>query len=42
MRICNLEHEIHTGNSTAVKQAICRLFSPSEVGSAEAFAYYAQ
>ena len=24
-RISNLEHEIHTGNSTAVKQAICRL-----------------
>ena len=25
MRISNLEHQIHTGNSTAVKQAICRL-----------------
>ena len=24
-RISNLEHEIHTGNSTAVKQAICSL-----------------
>ena len=25
MRISNLEHQIHTGNSTSVKQAICRL-----------------